>query len=342
MPPPKKSPSKQQTYVKYVDPVPAGVRYNLAFHAKYGENERVLRAVDEAYITFFHNEFPDLLNSSSPWNGKTPSSRSCCKCDVIKQVSSMTDIIKGIYDFTFSARLNGKVGKFGTIFISAHGSKQSVALPVAAGTRRVTIKEFAVGLTINALTKTPPQGWSQQQFDELRGPFIGLNATFAMLKKAADWFDNETLIRFWVCFLGTPPESGQADPLKTFGKLLVPNGSIMLEAPKTFSIGNYEYFTGNPPGKFIYDNLKKGKGLHPDIINEILSDGNKKIMTTDDQKEAIENFGKGYLRPAPLPDNPNSKAEWIPLFGLRDENSSTVVKQGDWANFSSRWRRVTT
>jgi hypothetical protein len=342
MPPPKKSPAKQQTYVNYVDPSPAGVRYNLAFHAKYGDNEQMLRGVDEAYFTFFHKEFPELLQSSSPWNGKTSSSRSCCKCDIIKQVTSMTDIVKGIYDFTFFAKLNGKAGKFGTIFISAHGNKQAVALPVAAGTRRVSIKEFAVGLTIDSLTKTPPPGWSQEQFDELRGPFLGLNATFAMLKKAGDWFDKDTLIRFWVCFLGAPPASGQSDPLKTFGKLLVPDGSIMLEAPKSFSVGNYEYYTGNPPGKYIYDNLKKAKQLHPDCISETIADTNKKVLQSDEQKEAIENFGKGYLRPAPPPDRPNSKAEWAPLFGLREENSNTVIKQGDWANFSSKWRRVTT
>jgi hypothetical protein len=340
MAPPKKSPAKQQTYVSYVDPAATGDRYNLAFHARYGDNEPLLRGVDEAYFTFFHKEFPELLQSS-PWNGKTPSSRSCCKCDLIKQVTSMTDIIKGIYNFIFSARMNGKTGKFGTIFISAHGNKQAVALPVAAGTRRISIKEFAVGLTIDSLTKSPPAGWSQQQFDELRQPFLDLNATFAMLNKAGEWFDKDTLIRFWVCFLGTPPDPGQSDPLKTFGKLLVPNGSIMLEAPKTFSVGNYEFFTGGPPGKFIYDNMKKGKQLHPDIISEVIADSSKKTMQSDEQKEAIENFGKGYLQPAPPPDNPKSKAEWVPLFGLREENSNTVIKQGDWANFSSKWRRVT-
>ncbi len=342
MAPPKKSAAKQQTYVKFVDPAPAGVRYNLAFHAGYGDDERLLRGTDEAYFAFFHKEFPELLESRSPWNKKSPSSRSCCKCDLIKQVSSMTDIIKSIYDFTFMAKLNGKAGKFGTILISAHGNKQAVALPVAAGTRRISIKEFAVGLTIDSLTKDPPAGWSKEQFDELREPFIGLNATFAMLKKAGDWFDKETLIRFWVCFLGSQPKSGQPDPLKTFGKLLAPNGSIMLEAPDTFSVGNYQFFTGNPPGKYIYDSLKKEKQLHPDIISEVITDVNKIVMQSDDQKDAIENFGNGYLRPAPPPDKPNSKAQWAPLFGLREENSNKDISQGDWANFSRHWRRVTT
>jgi hypothetical protein len=342
MAPPKKSAAKQQTYVKFVDPAPAGVRYNLAFHAGYGNRERLLSEVDKTYFAFFHDEFPELLKSSSPWNNKTPFSRSCCKCHLIKQVSSMTDIIKSIYNFTFMAELDGKPGKFGTILISAHGNRQAVALPVAAGTRRISIKEFAVGLTINSMTEKPPAGWSKEQFEELREPFIALEATFAMLKKAGKWFDKETLIRFWVCFLGSQPEPGQPDPLKTFGKLLAPNGSIMLEAPNTFSTGNYQYFTGGPPGKYIYDSLKKENQLHPDIVSEVITDVNKKILHSDEQKDAIENFGKRYLRPAPLPDNPNSKAQWVPLFGLSEENSNNSVKQGDWANFSRHWRRVTT
>ena len=117
------------TTVSYEDPVPSGDRYNLAFSSEYdlsNPDDQFLRTIDRRFFEWYHSGLPDMLNSSAPWSGKTPASRTTCKCDVVSEVSSLLDLVRKLTEFFQGHSSDRK--KIGTIFISAHGSARSVAL----------------------------------------------------------------------------------------------------------------------------------------------------------------------------------------------------------------------
>lgn len=326
--------------VEIVDPQPPD-RYNLAFYAKYGQGEEILRACDKAYLTFYHETFPDLLNKNDPWNGKTPQSRTVCKCEVIEEVPSISQIVAKLADFV----IDKKKGKFGTILISAHGSRESIALPLSTGSRRVSMDEMEVGLdNVDVLGKDKPESWTDARWRELRSGFLSLQHQMQRLQKnqqiaGGSWFDKDTLIRFWVCFFGEDPRPGRTDPMKKFGELLAPDEHLMLEGSKVFTVGEIRTFTGQPPGEYIYKQCVKGKWCHPDVIAEIDSEVDKKRLNTQDIKTARATFGGQILFSPPTPGQQNCNDQWIPVFAIAHNNQN--IYQGNWNAFKQRWRRVT-
>ena len=344
-----RNPAQQRRQaVSFVDPVPPGDRYNLAFHAKYGPREVILREVDKRFFEFYHSNLPGMIQSSTPWASsglvKTPSSRTTCKCEEINEVESICDIVAGLYRFVTDPNRPAK--KFGTIFISAHGGPQGVALPIARGAPRVSVEELGRGLRkISSISRQAPTGFTQQRWDQLRGPLLRLETQLSMLGRRIDArFDEHSMIRFWVCYLGQSPAAGAPDSLQMFGRILVPSSAMILEAPRVVSTAGAIHYTGSPPGTAIWNHLRRSRYLHPDVVNDVESDVGGHRFTGSDLNDAHEEFGTRMLTPGQPPGRRvRNVAGWVPVFGLsrRQGGRTQNIRQGQWSRYHPLWRRVT-
>lgn len=326
----------------YVEPVPPGDRYNLAFHARYGDHEVLLREVDAHYFRLYHDELPQLISSQSPWNsagsGKNPSSRSTCRCDLIQQVRSINDIVRALYDFISSPMRPHKL--IGTIFISAHGSANAVSLPISPGARVLSVAQLGEALFhVSAIDTTAPRGFPQAVWDEIRRPLQTLETNLTMLRRRIDgWFDAHSLIRFWVCNLGQDPAGGAADPLAAFGRILVPHAPLSVEAPRGRSLATFTYYTGSPPGRRVYLDEQRRHHLHPDVVAEVESNPSQLRYTGQELNEARDAFGSSSLRSGPPPEQTDAARQWVPIFAV--QGGRGPVYQGQYQTFRTRWRTV--
>lgn len=336
------------TTVSYEDPVPPGDRYNLAFSSEYDLNntdDQFLRTVDRRFFEWYHSRLPDMLNSSAPWSGKTPASRTTCKCDVVSEVSSLLDLVQKLTDF-FQRRAADKK-KIGTIFISAHGSARTVALPISRGAPIVTVEELGRGLAVAGnLPANAPQGFAQARWEQLRGPLHQVANALISLHRASngwEWFDEQSMIRFWLCNVGQPPPAGAPDAMTTFARTLVPSNPLIVEGPTVRSLGGYQMFSSGTSDGALWRGLRGGgrrrEYLHPDMVSEVESDQHAQRFTGDDLRDSHEYFISRFRSSSSLPGVSGS-GSWVPVFGL-ESRSNRPVYPGQWRQFKALWRRET-
>lgn len=310
--------------VSFVDPIPAGERVNLAFYYKYGPKETLLREVDKAFFKFYHEHLPYMLDSYTPWAKKAPGSRVSCKCDELYQIESFAEIVTKLKDFLLSNRDK----KIGTIFISGHGSRSSLSIPVAPGAPIISVDQMIAGLE-NAfnISNKPPRGWSQHLWNQCRPGFERLDIALATLQKfVANQFDEHSLIRFWVCFLGASPRN-----LEIIGRLIVPHGKVVIEAPKVRSVAYLRGWSG----KGAFNDMRRKKYLHPDIAAEVLSDNNLVKFVGTDKRDAIDNFSGDVIQTTRV----EKISTWYPAFGL-EYKKNKYVYPGKYKTFRNYWTTV--
>jgi hypothetical protein len=302
----------------------------------------LLREVDAQFFQLYHAEMPQMLNSQSPWNsggnGKTPSSRVTCRCHLIQQVQSINDIVRGLYDFISDPNRPRKT--IGTLFVSAHGSFNAVSLPITPGAAVLSVPQLGEALShVPQIGTEAPRGFPQAVWDNIREPLHRLEANLAMLRRRIDgWFDAHSLIRFWVCNLGRTPAAGAADPLAAFGRLLVPNSPLSVEAPTGRSLASFVFYTGSPAGRQVYRDEQRRNRLHPDVVSEVESDPQQRRFTGQDLNEARDTFGSSLLRAGPPPGQQAVNRQWVPVFAL--EGRRGPVYQGQYRAFRGLWRTV--
>ena len=341
--------SKPTTLVKkaivtFVDPQPKD-RYNLVYYAKYSRNESVLQKVDESYLKYYHQKFPNRLLSYPTW-GKSPGSRSHCHAHRFKQVSSLNEIASDIYEFLSIEKRDDK--KIGTIIITGHGTPTEFALPIITGGDRIALSELVIGLQYaDSIGKKAPSRWpgDHASWKKFKNQFMRLQVATDLLKRsAAGRIDDQTLVRIWCCNLGTPPKSGK-DPLKAFGRIFFGNRNFMVEAPRNISGNTYQYYSNFPSfihhdrelGK-IYRDQEKRKVWHPDAIADIESDTAYHKIKGQALMEARSRFIWDVSQ-SPPPPGSRRRAKWIPIFFVKD-NRGKLVYPGKWAKFKKNWRRV--
>lgn len=314
-------PNKQK--VTFEELAPSGDRVNVAFCYKYKPKETLLREGDKAFFKFYHEHLPYMLNSYNPWAKKAPSSRVSCKCKVY-EISSFAEIVTKLKDFL----LDNRSKKIGTIFISGHGSRKSLSIPVAPGAPIISVDNMVTGLE-NAfnLNDTPPPGWNQSLWDQCRPGFERLDIALATLQKiVSKQFDEHSLIRFWVCFLGV-----RARNLEIIGRLIVPHGKVTIEAPKVRSVCELRSWGG--PGAFR--NMKRKNYMHPDIAAEVLSNSTGTKFTGEDRKDAIDNFDSDVIQTTRV----RKSTSWYPVFGLEYKRDKYIY-QGKYKKFRKYWTTV--
>lgn len=286
-----------------------------------------------------------MLGSSAPWSGKTPSSRTTCRCDLISEVSSLQDLVRKLADF-FRAHSSAQK-KIGTIFISAHGSAQSVSLPVVRGGPIVSVEELGRGLAVaGSLPDRAPDGFAQTRWNALRGPLHQVANALIPLHREVNgwqWFDEHSMIRFWLCNVGQQPPPRAPDAMTTFARMLVPRNPLIVEGPIVRSIGAYQMFPSNTPDGNMWRGLRRARGrvdyLHPDVVSEVESDQAGQRFTGTDLRDAHEYFIGRFRSSSSIPTVSGS-GDWVPVFGL-EERPGRVVYQGrrHWQRYKALWRR---
>ncbi|MFV2090473.1 MAG: hypothetical protein ACC642_07455 [Pseudomonadales bacterium] len=235
--------------------------------------------------------------------------------------------------------------KIGTIFISAHGSARTVALPITRRAPIVSIEELGQGLAVAGnLPDRAPQGFSQARWDQLRGPLHEVaNALISLHRQVNDWnwFDEHSMIRFWLCNVGQQPPAGAPDAMTTFAPTLVPRDPLIVEGPTVRSIGGYQMFGSGTPDGAMWRGLRRGRRradyLHPDMVSEVESDQSGARFTGDDLRDSHEYFISRFRSSSSIP-SVNGSGDWVPVFGL-EQRRNRVVYQGQWQQYKSLWRR---
>jgi len=312
-----------------LDPQPPG-RYNLAFYFDYVDP--FLKSVDESYLTFYHETLPSALKDASAiWRDKVPRSRVCCECDLIESVSTLRDFVLKIRSFA-SSPPKGKENKFGTIFLCAHGTSTHLILPIARARdiqQVFTFEDLAIGLkhivaeTFFREEERKPTEWTEEDWQSLREPLYKLNQELKMLHRYNSWFDEKTVIRFWCCNLGSEPLAGHPDPVELLGKALVgENGHVTLEAPRCGTCGRYRSYSKGI-GYNTFQEERKLKLWHPDIVVEVESNKNNVRFGEDELKRARDTFISKFVRPAPAPDGRD--CQWGPFWGMRPQPAPGTI-----------------
>jgi len=257
---------------------------------------------------------------------------------LIRQVRSIDDIVRSLYDFV--SDMNRPRKPIGTIFISAHGSYNAVALPITSGARVLSVPQLGSALSaVPQIGNEAPSGFTQAVWDEIREPLHRLESNLLMLRKRIDdWIDAQSLIRFWVCNLGQVRGQGGADPLAAFGRMLVPNSPLTVEAPRVRSLASFIFYTGSPKGSQVFLDEKRRNRLHPDVVSEIESNAEQIRFSGQDLDDAHDVFGSELLRPGPPPGEKAADRQWVPVFAL--QGSHGPIHQGQYKGFRGLWRSV--
>lgn len=138
--------------------------------------------------------------------------------------------------------------------------------------------------------------------------------------------------------MGAPPQRGQSDSLRVFGRVLLPQGHLTIEAPRRRSIASIRTYR-NPTGMRIFRYMSRRRLLHPDVRAEIESDSNNNRFTGFDLRDARREFGQRVLHNPPPPGMQNQD-QWFPIFGV-ERRRNQVIYPGSYRAFRRLWRSVT-
>jgi len=181
-----------------------------------------------------------------------------------------------------------------------------------------------------SLSTRPPKGWSSDLWQKCLPGFQKLEVQLSMLeRRTPKFFDAESMIRFWVCFLGA-----DAKNLETVGRIFVKSGPLQVEAPKVRSLGG-DWAWSRSDGRGAFNDMARRKFLHPDVTAAVKSDDANVLLSAKDLRDGTETFEQTGIQTTSV----EGRTNWFPYFGLEKPDKKYVFP-GDYRSFRSYWRNV--